>query len=180
MRRPSRGNAEAALLWIRRPHGLAGFETASLLSYDFTMSLHLVKLCVGAVSVEDLQAWIEQHLAEKRRRGRVAEHVHTTRMVPKRVEALLDGGSLYWVIKGNIQVRQKLVDIRPYADAHGIRRCDLVLDPYPVLTSWQPRRAFQGWRYLEHKDVPLDLGNEDGARKLPPHLRVELAQLGLL
>jgi hypothetical protein len=144
------------------------------------MALHLLKLCVGADSVEDLHDWIEQRLTEKRRKGLVEEHVHTTRMVPKRTEELLDGGSLYWVIKGSIQVRQKLIDIRPYNDTRGIRRCDLVLDPHPVLTSWQPRRAFQGWRYLEHKDIPADVRSSDGIRQLPPHLRVELAQLGLL
>jgi hypothetical protein len=150
------------------------------LPYAFRMPLHLVKLCVGADSVEDLQDWIDRRLADKREKGLAQEHIHTTRMAPKRASELLNGGSLYWVIKGSIQVRQALIDIRPYCDARGIRRCDLVLDPNPVLTRWQPRRAFQGWRYLEHKDVPSDVESSDGIRQLPPHLRVELAQLGLL
>ena len=143
------------------------------------MPLHLVKLCVGATSVEDLKAWIEQRIAERRRQGLQPEQKHTTRMVPKRADELLDGGSLYWVIKGNVQIRQRLLDIRPFTDSEGIRRCDLVLDPRSVLTDWQPRRAFQGWRYLKAEDAPRDLSDRDGP-PLPPELRMELAELGLL
>ena len=144
------------------------------------MPIHLVKLCVGASSVEDLQQWIAFRLAEKRRNNQPAEQCHTTRMMPKRMEQLLDGGSLYWVIKGNVQVRQVLLDIRPFTDDQGIRRCDLVLKPELVLTHWQPRRAFQGWRYLKAEDAPSDLGKMGAANALPPALRVELADLGLL
>jgi hypothetical protein len=85
------------------------------------------------------------------------EQFHTTRMVPKRAAELLDGGSLYWVIKGNIQARQRLVDIRPFVDTDGISRCHLVLEPVLHETSWAPRRPFQGWRYLDPKDAPPDL-----------------------
>ena len=144
------------------------------------MPIHLVKLCVGATSVEDLQQWIAFRLAEKRRNNQPAEQCHTTRMMPKRMEQLLDGGSLYWVIKGNVQVRQVLLDIRPFTDDQGIRRCDLVLKPELVLTHWQPRRAFQGWRYLKAEDAPSDLGKMGAVNALPPALRVELADLGLL
>ena len=101
-------------------------------------------------------------------------------MVPKRVDELLDGGSLYWVIKGNVQIRQRLSDIRPFTDDNGIRRCDLVLEPNLILTEWQPRRAFQGWRYLKQEDAPPDLATTTGAHSLPPELRVELSNLGLL
>jgi hypothetical protein len=101
-------------------------------------------------------------------------------MIPKRIGELLDGGSLYWVIKGNVQVRQQLLDIRPFRDGEGIERCNLVLDRELVQTAWQPRRAFQGWRYLEPKDAPPDLAGIAGAASLPPQLRLELAQLGLL
>jgi hypothetical protein len=93
---------------------------------------------------------------------------------------LLEGGSLYWVIKGNVQLRQKLLDIRPFTDSEGIERCHLVLDRDLVPTTWQPRRAFQGWRYLDQKDAPADLANGGDASALPPQLRLELAQLGLL
>ena len=148
------------------------------------MVLHLLKLCVGASSIEDLQDWIDMRLADKRAHGEAPEHEgttwHTTRMTPKRVDELLDGGSLYWVIKGNIQVRERLIDIRPFTDKEGIRRCDLVMDGKLVPTQWQPRRAFQGWRYLKVEDAPADLAGDGGIASLPPGLRSELADLGLL
>lgn len=144
------------------------------------MALHLIKLCVGCESVEDLEGWIALRLEEKRRAGLPPEHFHTTRMVPKRVDELLDGGSLYWIIKGGVQCRQRLVDIRPFTDGEGIGRCRLVFDPQLVLTSWQPRRPFQGWRYLKPEDAPTDLASADGAGEMPVALRKELAELGLL
>ena len=87
----------------------------------------------------------------------------------------------YWVIKGTVQVSQPLADIRPFTDDNGIKRCDLVLEPRLILTHWQPRRAFQGWRYLKAEDAPADLADGDASiQTLPPELRVELANLGLL
>lgn len=142
------------------------------------MALHLIKLCVGVDTLDDLQAWVPQRLARMRVLDPKARLFHTTRMVPKRMEELLDGGSLYWVIKGQVQARQKLLDIEPFVDDGGIRRCHLVLDDTIVPTLWQPRRAFQGWRYLVEKDAPADAGSEDA--DLPGHLRVELSELGLL
>ena len=118
------------------------------------MALNLVKLCVGCSAIEELAAWIDFKLDERRRAGLPAEQFHTTRMVPKRVEELLDGGSLYWVIKGNVQCRQRLTDIRTFTDDEGTSRCHLVLDPRIIPTEWQPRRAFQGWRYLTSEDAP--------------------------
>jgi hypothetical protein len=144
------------------------------------MALNLIKLCVGAESVEDLEDWIALRLEEKRHAGLAVEHFHTTRMVPKRVDELLDGGSLYWVIKGGVQCRQRLVDIRPFTDAEGIGRCHLVFDPVVVRTQWQPRRPFQGWRYLVPADTPADLGGADAGEELPLNLRRELSELGLL
>ncbi len=145
------------------------------------MSLHLVKLCVGCDSVEDLEQWIASRLEARRRQGEPAEHWHTTRMVPARAEALVDGGSLYWVIKGSVQCRQSLREVRPFVDGEGVGRCHLVLDPAVVRTEWQPRRPFQGWRYLKPADAPRDLGADRAAlRDLPPQLRRDLAELGLL
>ncbi len=135
------------------------------------MALHLVKLCVGVSTVEELAEWIESLSGEQ---------AHTTRMIPRRADELLDGGSLYWVIKGNIQVRQRLLAIRPFIDGEGIERCHLVLGRELVATLWQPRRAFQGWRYLTAADAPADVANAGGVASLPPQLRSELAQLGLL
>jgi len=142
------------------------------------MTVHLIKLCVGAESIDDLAAWIGKKLAAKRAAGLPVEQYHTTRMVPRRAAELLDGGSLYWVIRGNVQARQRLLDIRPFVDDEGIGRCHLVLEPKLVATDWQPRRAFQGWRYFDPKDVPRDAGVRSG-QKLPPALAAELAELGL-
>ena len=147
------------------------------------MPLHLIKLCVGADSVGDLEQWIKQKQKQKRRKksGRSPEHVHTTRMVPKRLEELLDGGSLYWVIRGQIMCRERLVAIRPFVDRDGVGRCHLVLDGKVVLVEPRPFRAFQGWRYLAPTDAPRDLDRvAPGAREMPEHLRRELRDLGLL
>ena len=145
------------------------------------MTLHLIKLCVGADSVEDLEGWIASRLREMRRAGETPEHRHTTRMMPKRLDDVLDGGSLYWVIRGTVQARQRIVNIRPFRDSDGIQRCHLVMDPQVVATEHQPRRAFQGWRYLPEDDAPRDLGRDAaGLRALPPELRTALAELGLL
>ncbi|WP_292895480.1 DUF1489 family protein [Nitratireductor sp.] len=144
------------------------------------MALNLIKLCVGCESVEQLQDWIVLRLREKQARGEPAEQFHTTRMVPKRVEELTEGGSLYWVIKGTVQCRQRLLDIRPFRDAEGVSRCHLVLEPKLVRTQFQPRRAFQGWRYLEPKDAPQDLGSAGDDAEMPLELRRELTELGLL
>ena len=145
------------------------------------MSLNLIKLCVGCDSVEDLEEWIAFRLDERRRAGEPVEQWHTTRMAPTRMTELTDGGSLYWVIKGSVQCRQRLLDIRPFVDAEGISRCHLVLEPVVVRTAWQPRRPFQGWRYLKVEDAPVDLGRQRaGEIEMPPKLKRELADLGLL
>ena len=145
------------------------------------MTLNLVKLCVGVDAVEDLQTHIDYSLSEKRRSGEEVIQFHTTRMVPKRADELVDGGSLYWVIKGNIQVRQVIEEIRPFTDTSGISGCRIVMEPRLIMTEWQPRRAFQGWRYLPSKDAPPDLRRgRSGLMALPPDLRRELADLGLL
>ena len=98
-------------------------------------------------------------------------------MWPKRADEVLAGGSLYWVIKGVILVRQRIIAIDDVVDDHG-PRCGLFLDPELVRTAPQPRRAFQGWRYLEPKDAPADLGELKGGGELPEHLRRQLVELG--
>ncbi|MFO1166981.1 MAG: DUF1489 domain-containing protein [Rhodoblastus sp.] len=145
------------------------------------MPLHLLKLCVGAESIADLEDWIAQRAAAKRKRGEAPEHIHTTRMTPKRAEELLDGGSLYWVIKGQIAARERLVDIRPFTDAEGIGRTDLVLDGKVVPVMPRPFRPFQGWRYLQDKDAPADLDGASGdVAEMPEEMRRHLRELGLL
>jgi hypothetical protein len=145
------------------------------------MSIHLIKLCVGVESIQDLVERIEERLAEKKRKKQPVEHIHTTRMVPTKAAELLAGGSLYWVIKGEIAARQRLADIREFNDKDGVRRCQLVLEPKVVPVVPRPRKAFQGWRYLAGKDAPGDLGRSGkGLTKLPEEMRRELRDLGLL
>ncbi|WP_306119963.1 MULTISPECIES: DUF1489 family protein [unclassified Roseitalea] len=144
------------------------------------MTLHLLKLCVGAESVDDHRTWIEMRLARQREAGLPAEHTHTTRMVPRRADEIVGKGSLYWVTRGRVQSRQRVIDIRPFTDAQGIGRCEIVLDPELVLTVPQPRRPFQGWRYLRPEDAPADLGRASGMQEMPASMRAELAELGLL
>jgi hypothetical protein len=137
------------------------------------MPLHLIKLAVAASSIADIQAW------QAARRKEVGEVRHVTRMMPKRASELLDGGSIYWVVKGEIQARQRLIDIRPITWTDGTRQCALVLDPELVPTEFAPRGPFQGWRYFPATDAPADLA-ASGAQDLPPALRKELRALGLL
>jgi hypothetical protein len=145
------------------------------------MPLHLIKLCVGCDSVADLEDWIKEKLKEKKKRRQKPEHIHTTRMLPKRADELTDGGSLYWVIRGQISCREKIVDIRTATGKDGIRRCQVVLDGKVVLVEPRPRSAFQGWRYLEPKDAPRDLARAaPGASRMPEQMRRELQELGLL
>jgi hypothetical protein len=145
------------------------------------MALNLIKLCVGCDSVQELEDWIEEKLREKKKRKAAAEHIHTTRMVPKRAEEITAGGSLYWVIRGQIMCRERILAIRPFRDGDGIGRCGIVMDGKVVLVQPRPYRAFQGWRYLTAKDSPRDLDRAaPGAASMPETLRRELRELGLL
>ncbi len=142
------------------------------------MKLHLVKLCVGVDSLEDMQAWCSTRLARMSEAGEEPQLFHITRMTPKRADELLNGGSLYWVIKGQIQARQQLVDIVRFTDDEGVGRCKLVLGSDLIATRLIPKRAFQGWRYLVDAEAPDDLAS--GGSGLPAELRRELSELGLL
>lgn len=149
--------------------------------YQRGMAVNLLKLCVGVSDIEELEGWIGERRALALKAGVPFEQTHTTRMVPNRAEELLDGGSLYWVIRGEISARQKLLDIRPFVDGEGIRRCALVLEPEVVRVVPRPSRPFQGWRYLKTEDAPADLAQAGEAlANMPEEMRRELAALGLL
>ncbi len=143
------------------------------------MALHLIKLCVGCNSIAELADWQSLRLKQLRAKGKQPELIHITRMTPKRRAEVLDGGSLYWVIKGHIAARQRLLDFRE-VKKKGVPHCGLVYDKVLTPVSPRPRRPFQGWRYLEAADAPPDLARSKGARGLPEHLQRELAALGLL
>ena len=145
------------------------------------MALHLIKLCVGVDKVEQLVEWQEDRALRAAKDPSLPPLGHVTRMMPKRRDELLDGGSLYWVIKSVVQVRQRLIDIVRFDDVDGISRCRLVFDPELVVTERQPRRPFQGWRYLRAQDAPRDLRDvPKGEGEMPAEMREELAALGLL
>lgn len=139
------------------------------------MAVHLRKLCVGVESVEQL----EQFQVRRLKRGGSLHH--DTRMMPKRRDEILDGGSLYWVIKGLIQVRQPITDITPEVDESGRGFARLHLAPDLLRVVPRGQRPFQGWRYLEAADAPADLA-EDGAggEGLPAEMQAELRSLGIL
>lgn len=145
------------------------------------MPLHILKLCVGCDGIADLESWIAESMALRRRAGKPEEQIHTTRMMPKRIAEILDGGSLYWVIKGQIACRQKLLDLRPFTDSDGISRCQLVLEPVVTPVLPRPCRPFQGWRYLQHGSTPADVAAGDGEiAAMPEEMWRELRTLGLL
>lgn len=139
--------------------------------------INLIKLCVGAQSVEDQAAWIARRAREM---GDGFRHVHVTRMWPKQEAKLLAGGSLYWVIKGLIQARQRIIGLDEVIGADGIRRCAIVMEPTLIRTATAPRRAFQGWRYLKPEDAPPDLpATRESEAALPPKLAQALNEIGL-
>jgi len=145
------------------------------------MTLHLLKLCVGCDTVADLEESVSSAMRRRQAAGQPLLYPHRTRMYPKRAAELIAGGSLYWVIKGQIECRQAIRAVEAYVDGNGVSRCRIDLDPTIVRTFRQPRRPFQGWRYLGAEDAPADLdGAEDGSAGMPPELRQELAALGLL
>jgi hypothetical protein len=145
------------------------------------MTVHLVKLCVGVETVQDLRDWQAARLRSLAAAGEPAELRHRTRQTPRRRDDILAGGSLYWVIKGLVLVRQRILDLAPATKDDGTPCCGIVLDVELVATRPQPRRAFQGWRYLDAADAPADLrALEDAKDDLPPGMREELRELRLI
>lgn len=141
------------------------------------MTLHLQKLSVGSESIQTLADWQDHVVARRVAQGLSAHHVHVTRMFPKEREALLDGGSIYWVIKGNIQCRNRIVGLEE-TTKNGHRACAIMMDPKIIPVMPVPRRAFQGWRYFKAEDAPADLQGPGSGADLPPALRAKLLELG--
>jgi hypothetical protein len=145
------------------------------------MTLHLIKLAVGCDSVKDLKGWVAERMKAAKQKGLPLHHIHITRMTPKRDEEILSGGSLYWVIRGEIAAREKIIAIEPFRDRDGIGRCRLVMRPKVIAVSPRPMRAFQGWRYFREDAAPPDLGKSAASiAAMPEPLRRELRDLGLL
>lgn len=145
------------------------------------MTVHLVKMAVGVESIPHLEEIQARRLRAAVEAGGPAVLRHVTRNTPRRAEEILDGGSIYWVIRGFIQVRQAIVDVAEHADSDGTPACALVLDPRVARTELRPMRPFQGWRYLAAEKAPPDLpANGTEAGDLPPEMAEELRALGLL
>ena len=138
------------------------------------MALNLIKLCVGVSEIEELEQWVRDARA-----GRDTLD-HVTRMFPKRGEEIVAGGSLYWVIRGLILCRQPIAGLVAVKGADGIERCRIDFKPKIVPVFPAPRRAFQGWRYLEAADAPRDLPKSAVAKGITEKMRRELSELGLL
>ena len=142
--------------------------------------LHLIKLAVGIKDVAHLAGIQERRLSDSIAAGNGPRLFHVTRNVPRRSAELLDGGSIYWVIRGRIRVRQRLLDVESDTDGEGRRYCRLMLAPELVETQQWPHRAIQGWRYLPADAAPPDLLRTDAEAGLPPEMAEELRELGLL
>jgi hypothetical protein len=139
------------------------------------MPLHLKKLSVGSTSIDSLREWHEEVLA---RRGRI---IHVTRSFPRRAEEILPGGSIYWVIKGKMCARQLIEEFIEVERDDGGVSCGIVMKPGLIPVFEKRHRPFQGWRYLEEKDVPLDLPTDaEGEDTMPMEMAEELRDLGLL
>ena len=141
------------------------------------MTVHILKLCVGIDSVE--------HLIEVRK-GReqtlpdgTPYNYHITRSRPRRAEEVLANGSIYWIIKGFILVRQRIIALEQVETETGMK-CKIILDTELVRTESQPRRPHQGWRYLESGDAPRDFANGQAVDDLPADLSAKLREMGLI
>ena len=143
------------------------------------MPLHLIKLSVGIDDIDHLMAVQDTRRQQAQNMGLGDKLWHQTRHMPRRSVELLCGGSIYWVIKGAIRVRQGLRDFEVLNGEDKGRRCRIILDPNLVPTDQWPRRPFQGWRYLEGDDAPADLLPGEGGDDMPPELIAELRALGL-
>ena len=128
-------------------------------------AVHLKKLSVGSDSIKSLLIWQEHKLREN---GAIW---HDTRHFPKRKDELLDGGSIYWIIKGKICCRQNIDALEPIADQDGKRFCRIILAQKITPTLPLAHRVFQGWRYLSHDDAPADITGEYSDN---PHINIQM------
>ena len=142
------------------------------IEFGVFMTVHLKKLSVGSRSLDNLRDWQARRLAQG---GRL---VHVTRNRPRRADELLDGGSIYWIIKGVVTARQAIIDLAEAQRADGTPACGIVLSPEIIQVAPTKMRIFQGWRYLEAKDAPPDIGTDDTG-DMPAELAAELRNLGI-
>jgi hypothetical protein len=140
--------------------------------------LHL-KVSAGRNSLEDLARWQNACLKDKRKKQQPLLLRHVTRLIPKRKHEILEGGSIYWIIKGRIVARQKIVDLKPVEKA-GRSHFAITYEPKLILVAPRRTQQIEGWRYLAAKDAPPDIAADKAAKDFPEDLKVELLELGLL
>lgn len=145
------------------------------------MTIHILRRAFHSESLEDLAEWQAERRKEMRQEGSKAKTRTMLRNFPTRKEELLDGGCIFWIIKGSIRARQRVLAVQTNPDPTSRRKCVLVLETKITPTVPYPVRARRGWRYLEPTDAPPDLGKVGrGGDKLPADLVAELRELGLL
>ncbi|MEX0628752.1 MAG: DUF1489 domain-containing protein [Cucumibacter sp.] len=143
--------------------------------------IHLIKLCVGVATVEELESYREERAHWWGADYGENVHVHRTRTRPKQAAQIEGKGSIYWVIAGRVACRQPILRLAAAFDKDGRPCCDIIMAPDIVRTLPRPKRPFQGWRYLKPTDAPADLpAGASGFSDLPQTLLTELAELGLL
>ena len=145
------------------------------------MTLNLLKLAVGCEGIAHMRAFQEARYQGREVPGRIGEIWHRTAIRPRRADELLAGGSIYWVVKRAVQVRQQIIELRQVDCQDGVTRCEIILSPELVQTRPQPRRPFQGWRYLDGNDAPPDLGSVTAdLERIPIEMRSDLLELCLI
>lgn len=142
--------------------------------------MHIIKLCVGVATLEELESYREERAHWWGADYGEDVHVHRTRTMPKRRAEIEGQGSIYWVISGVIRARQPILRLAEATDDNGIACCDIIMSPELVRTVPRPKGPFQGWRYLDPKDAPADIGGDEEDGSGSPELAEELARLGLL
>jgi hypothetical protein len=142
--------------------------------------MHMIKLCVGVATLEELESYREERAHWWGADYGENVNVHRTRTMPKRRAEMEGQGSIYWVISGVIRCRQPILRLAEAIDAQGLSCCDIIMSPDMIRVSPRPKSPFQGWRYLDPKDAPPDLGKGGFAEEGDPELGLELARLGLL
>jgi hypothetical protein len=137
----------------------------------------MIKLAVGAESVQDLADWQTSYAAKRKAAGLSANPVHETRMHPKRAAEILKGGSIYWVVKRKICVRQRILDIERIEIEGSPKFTMLHFDPELIPVKPKQKRPFQGWRYYKNSDVPPDLTpSSKPLGNTPLHLELALKE----
>jgi len=144
------------------------------------MTINIIKLCVGITDVDHLARAQGERLKKQKSMGIKPELRHVTRNHPRRSTEVLDNGSLYWVIKGFIRVRQPIIGLEDAVNDEGKPACAIILSNQLIKTQLRKFRAFQGWRYFKCEDAPDDINDQNGEATIPDSMAEELKKLGLL